>query len=187
MEYILASASPRRKELLAMLPISFEICPAKGEEHLPEGLPAEQAAEYLAVQKAEEVAAAHPDAVVIGADTVVFCNNEILGKPRDKADCIRMLTMLSGNEHTVSTGVAIVHGGKTVHFSDDTQVLFYTLTAAEIEAYADTEEPYDKAGGYGIQGKAALMIEGIRGDYYNVMGLPIAKLARSMKEMGLLP
>ena len=186
MEYILASASPRRKELLAMLDIPFSVCPAQGEEHLPDALPPENAAEFLAVQKAAEIAKQHPDAVVIGADTTVLCDGEILGKPHDRADCLRMLHMLSGKLHTVTTGVAVFHMGKSLSFSDETQVQFYPLTAAEMEAYADTDEPYDKAGGYGIQGRAALLIAGIHGDYYNVMGLPIARLARQLREMHLL-
>ncbi len=186
MNYILASASPRRKELLAMLDISFTICPAQGEEHLPDTLPPEKAAEFLAKQKAAEIAMQYPDAVVIGADTTVLCDGEILGKPRDRADCLRMLHMLSGRQHTVTTGVAIAHAGDLCSFSEETQVQFYPLTDAEMENYAATDEPYDKAGGYGIQGKAALLIAGIHGDYYNVMGLPIARLGRQLREMFLL-
>ncbi|MCQ2434934.1 MAG: Maf family protein [Oscillospiraceae bacterium] len=181
MEYILASASPRRKELLAMLDVPFSIVPAVGEECLPAALPASQAAEYLAVQKAAEVAKTHPDAIVIGADTTVLLDEEILGKPKSKEECISMLSKLSGRQHTVQTGVALFYGGKSLSFTDETQVQFYPLSAAEIEAYADTDEPYDKAGGYGIQGKAALLIAGIHGDYYNVMGLPIARLARQLR------
>ncbi len=181
MEYILASASPRRKELLAMLEVPFSIEPAKGEEHLPDDLPVTQAAEYLAVQKAEEIAALHPDCIVIGADTTVLLDDRILGKPKSEAACIDMLTRLSGRQHLVQTGCAICYQGKCVRFTEETQVEFYPLTDEEIRAYAATDEPYDKAGGYGIQGRAALLIAGISGDYYNVMGLPIAHLARELR------
>ncbi|MBR3680026.1 MAG: septum formation protein Maf [Oscillospiraceae bacterium] len=183
MEMILASASPRRKELLAMLGIPFSIDPAVGEEHCPDSLPANQAAEFLAVRKAAEVAKRHPDAIVIGADTTVILEDEILGKPKSKEDCIAMLSKLSGRQHLVQTGVALFCRGKSLSFTEETQVSFYPLTIDEIIAYAETDEPYDKAGGYGIQGKAALLISGICGDYYNVMGLPIARLSRQLQTL----
>lgn len=181
MEYILASASPRRRELLSMLSIPFATDPAAGEESLPETLPVTQAAEYLAMQKALEVAARHPEALVIGADTTVLCGDKILGKPRDYADCCRMLRLLSDRTHCVQTGVALICGTRSHCFTVETQVTFYPLHEAEISAYAATDEPYDKAGGYAIQGHAALFIAGIQGDYYNVMGLPIARLARELR------
>ncbi len=181
MEYILASASPRRKELLAMLDIPFTVCVSGCDETLPESLAVRDAAEYLAVQKAAFVANEHPEQVVIGVDTTVLLDDCILGKPKDYADCVRMLHALSDRVHTVKTGVALFHQGKSMSFTEETQVQFYPLTDAEIEAYAKTDEPYDKAGGYGIQGKAALFVRGIAGDYYNVVGLPIGKLARHLR------
>ena len=187
MKLILASASPRRKELLAKLGIPFEVIVSDCDETLPPDTPADVAAELLARRKAEAVAAAYPDAVVIGADTTVVLGNEILGKPHDRADCVRMLTALSGQTHRVITGVAYVaNGGKMRSFSEVTQVKFFELSPAEIAVYADSDEPYDKAGGYGIQGQGALLVEGISGDYSNVVGLPVARLARLLRAFGIL-
>ena len=185
MELILASASPRRRELLEKLQMPFAVVVSDCDETLPDGIPAESAAEMLAVRKAAAVAKLHPDAIVIGADTTVILDGEILGKPADPADCKRMLHALSGRQHQVITGVAVFHGGRSLSFSDTTQVQFYPLTVEEIDAYAASDEPYDKAGAYGIQGQGALLIEGIRGDYYNVMGLPVAKLARILRKFGI--
>ncbi len=184
MKWILASASPRRKELLAKLGIPFEVIVSDCDETLPPDTPADRAAELLARRKAEAVAAEHPDAVVIGADTTVVLGSAILGKPHDRADCVRMLTALSGQTHRVITGTAFVAGGKTRSFSEVTEVTFFGLSPAEIAAYADSGEPYDKAGGYGIQGQGGLLIEGIRGDYYNVVGLPVARLLRELRKIG---
>lgn len=186
MHLILASASPRRKELLQKLGIPFEVIVSDCDEILPPDTPADRAAELLARRKAEAVAAAHPEAVVIGADTTVVLGNEILGKPRGRADCVRMLTALSGQTHRVITGAAFVANGKTRSFSEVTQVKFFDLTQDEIAAYADSDEPYDKAGGYGIQGQGALLVEAISGDYSNVVGLPVARLNRLMRTFGLL-
>ena len=186
MKLILASASPRRRELLEKLQIPFEVIVSDCDETLPEGIPAESAAELLAVRKAAAVAKAHPDAVVIGADTTVILDEEILGKPADEADCKRMLHALSGRQHKVITGVGIFWAGHSLSFSDETAVQFYPLTDAEINAYAASEEPYDKAGAYGIQGQGALLVAGIHGDYYNVMGLPVARLARQLRDLRLI-
>ncbi len=186
MKLILASGSPRRKELLGKLDIPFEVIVSECDETLPEGVPANAAAELLAVRKAAAVAKDHPDAVVIGADTTVLLDDEILGKPLDEADCKRMLSALSGKIHQVITGVAIFWDGHSASFSDETGVQFYPLSDAEINAYAASDEPYDKAGAYGIQGKGALLVAGITGDYYNVMGLPIARLARQLRDFGLI-
>lgn len=186
MKLILASASPRRRELLEKLGVPFEVIVSDCDESLPEGIPAENAAELLAVRKAAAVAKMHPDAVVIGADTTVLLDDEILGKPKDPADCKRMLSALSGRMHKVVTGVAIFWDGRSASFSDETQVQFYPLSDAEIDAYAATGEPYDKAGAYGIQGRGALLAAGIHGDYYNVVGLPVARLARQLRSFGLL-
>lgn len=186
MKLILASGSPRRKELLGKLGIPFEVIVSECDETLPDGVPADAAAEMLAVRKAAAVAKLYPDAVVIGADTTVLLDDAILGKPADAADCKRMLHALSGRLHKVVTGVAVFWEGHSASFSDDTGVQFYPLTDAEIDAYAASEEPYDKAGAYGIQGQGALLVAGIHGDYYNVVGLPVARLARQLRDFGLI-
>ncbi len=185
MKLILASASPRRRELMEKIGLPFEVIVSACDETLPADIPAEQAAEVLAVRKAAAVAKLHPDAVVIGADTTVLLDGAILGKPADTDDCKRMLHALSGRQHQVVTGVAVFWSGRSLSFSDLTQVRFYPLNDAEIDAYAASDEPYDKAGAYGIQGQGALLIEGIQGDYYNVMGLPVAKLVRVMRKIGI--
>lgn len=185
MNYILASQSPRRKELLSLLPVDFMVAPAECDETLPVGTPAEQAAELLAVRKAAAVAKLHPDAVVIGADTTVIIEDTILGKPANREECCAMLKLLSGRTHTVCTGVALFWEGKSLSFTEQTAVSFYPLSEEEIEAYADTEEPYDKAGSYGIQGTGGLFVSEIHGDYANVVGLPVARLYRQMKKLGL--
>ena len=186
MKLILASASPRRKELLGKLGVPFEVIVSDCDETLPEGIPSEEAAELLAVRKAAAVAKLHPDAVVIGADTTVLLDDVILGKPHDRAECCEMLHLLSGRQHKVVTGVAVFWDGHTASFSDETLVQFYPLTEAEIAAYADSDEPYDKAGAYGIQGQGTLLVSGISGDYSNVVGLPVARLARQLRSFGLL-
>lgn len=186
MKLILASASPRRKELLGKLGVPFEVIVSDCDETLPEGIPSEEAAELLAVRKAAAVAKMHPDDVVIGADTTVLLDDVILGKPHDRAECCEMLHLLSGRQHKVVTGVAVFWDGHTASFSDETLVQFYPLTETEISAYADSGEPYDKAGAYGIQGQGALLVAGISGDYSNVVGLPVARLARQLRSFGLL-
>lgn len=185
---ILASASPRRRELLQQAGAEFEVIPARGEEHLTGKTPGEAVME-LALQKAREVADAQADlsAVVLGADTVVAFQGKILGKPKDRADAVRMLTMLSGAVHSVFTGVAVIvkENGRILNFFEETQVKMYPLSRAEIEAYVDTGEPMDKAGAYGIQGKCAIHIESICGDYNNVVGLPIAAIYQRTKALGI--
>lgn len=178
---ILASQSPRRQELIANITPSFRVIVSQAEEKLPEGIAPEEAPVYLAGIKAEAVAAAHPDEVVIGADTVVILDGEILGKPRDQADAERMLRALSGREHTVITGCAICGFGRRVTFSEQTRVTFYPLSDREIAAYIATGEPFDKAGAYGIQGKGCVLVQRIEGDFFNVVGLPVAKLKRELE------
>ncbi|MBP0971059.1 MAG: septum formation protein Maf [Oscillospiraceae bacterium] len=182
---ILASASPRRRELMEKIGLPFSVTVSDCDETLPEDTPADRAAELLAVRKAEAVAAAHPEALVIGADTTVIHGDTVLGKPADREDCIRMLRLLSGDTHRVQTGCALICGDRRRSFTAETLVTFYPLTDAEITAYADSDEPYDKAGAYGIQGIGGLLIEGIRGDYYNVVGLPVARLARELRKFRL--
>lgn len=178
---ILASKSPRRKELLSIITNDFEIVPAVGEERADSSLPPSGYVCELARHKAEEVAALHPDDVVIGSDTVVAIEGQILGKPKDADDAKRMLGMLSGAEHSVFTGVCIIGKGRSVVFAEETQVRFFELTEKETDDYIATGEPFDKAGAYGIQELGALLVSGITGDYYNVMGLPVGRLARELK------
>lgn len=178
MDVILASASPRRKELLGYVVPHFDIIPADVDETLPDGISADNSAEFLAVKKAEHVSALHPESIVIGSDTVVIVGGEILGKPADEADAYRMLKMLSGKVHRVVTGVCISKGEKKRSFSESTKVEFYPLSDEEIRAYISTGDPMDKAGAYGIQGEGCILIKGIEGDFFTVMGLPAARLKR---------
>lgn len=183
MKLILASQSPRRRELLSLIQPDFEVCASSAEEIIPDGLQPSEAVMYLARIKAEQVAKTHADSVVIGADTVVVLDGQIMGKPKDHADCVRMISALSGREHEVLTGVAIVVNGRTDSFYQRTAVRFLPLTEEEIRWYASLDEPYDKAGAYGIQGYGGLLVEGICGDYFNVMGLPIASLRRRLRQI----
>ena len=183
---ILASQSPRRRELLERMGIlNFEIIPARGEEVLDPALPPERLVEELSRQKAAEVAAgAAPEALVIAADTVVAVDGRVLGKPED---AVRMLTALSGREHTVYTGVTVRRGGEEATEHEATSVRFRPLTTEEIRTYVSTGEPMDKAGSYGIQGYGCLLVEGIRGDYFNVVGLPVCRLGRMLARFGVEP
>ena len=187
MKFILASASPRRRELMEMLRVSpLEIRPAKGEEHPASGLNGEETAAALSRQKCAEVAAAaDPADVVIAADTVVWLDDTIFGKPHDHDDAVRMLSTLSGRTHTVYTGVTIARDGEMLTEVEASDVRFRKLTPEEIEAYVATGEPMDKAGAYGAQGYAALFVEGIDGDFFNVMGLPLCRLGQMLKAFGI--
>lgn len=181
---VLASQSPRRKELLSGLLSEFEIIADNSEENIREDASPEEAAETLALQKAKNVAAVTPDnSIVIGADTIVSINGEIFGKPSDKDDATRMLKVLSGNENIVCTGIAVVDkaSGKAASNVVKTSVFFRELTDEEIRRYVETGEPMDKAGGYGVQGLGSLLISGINGDYFNVVGLPLCELAQMLK------
>ena len=180
---ILASASPRRQELIKLIFDSVEILPADCDETLPEGIGAREAVEYLSRIKNEATAKlTEKENLVVSADTVVSVDNEILGKPIDKEDARRMISLLSGKVHQVYTGVTISLNGKAKTFSEKTDVEFFDLTEEEIEEDISSKEPYDKAGAYGIQGKAGLLIKGINGDYYNVVGFPIARLKREIED-----
>ena len=176
--YILASGSPRRKELLNLFIDDYEVLVSGCEEFVPEGTPAEKVPAILAEQKALAVADLRPDDTVIGSDTVVVLNNEIFGKPKDKEHAYAMLRALSGKKHFVYTGVAVAEKGEVRSFVQKTEVEFYELSDETIEKYIATGEPMDKAGAYGIQGKGSVLIKGIVGDYFNVMGLPVAETAR---------
>ncbi len=180
---ILASASPRRKELLETAGIEFEICVSDADESIPGGTKPVDAAKMTATKKALAVAESHKDDIVIGADTIVVANGKILGKPKDTADAEAMLRELSGIEHEVITGVCIVNDGKTNAFEQISKVKFYELTADEIKSYVATGEPMDKAGSYGIQGKGCVLVEKIEGDYFNIVGLPVAKVVREIRKL----
>ena len=183
---VLASGSPRRRELMHQMGLDdFEILPAKGEERAPESLTPAQLVEQLALQKAREVAALRPDCAVIGADTVVALGDEVLGKPESEARAKEILRALSGRHHQVYTGVAVLAGGEEYTHVECTEVEFRALTDEEIDAYVATGEPMDKAGAYGIQGRACTLIRGIRGDYYNVVGLPVCALHEMLAELDL--
>ena len=184
--FILASQSPRRQELIGNILSEFTVIVSDVEEALPDGIAPEDVPEYLAGIKAQAVAAEHPDDVVIGADTVVILDGEVLGKPRDKDDAVRMLRALSGRTHTVITGCAMIRNGKTTTFSDVTRVEFYPLSDREILEYIATGEPFDKAGAYGIQGRGSVLCRRIEGDFFNVMGLPVARLKRELENIGAL-
>lgn len=174
---ILASHSPRRLELLHLLFEEFESISPDVDETLPEDISPDMAVETLAEKKAKAVAANAPeDAVVIGADTVVAVDDKILGKPRDEAEAAEMLRMLSGKSHYVYTGVSFRQGRRMHTFYCCTEVEFCRMTEEEIAWYVSTGEPADKAGAYGIQGWGARFIKGIKGDYYNVMGLPVNRI-----------
>ena len=183
---VLASGSPRRSELLEQIGVVFEVHKAEGEEVITSTVPSE-AVKELALQKAEEVAEKWQGDVIIGADTVVAAEGQILGKPENREDALRMLRLLSGKEHEVITGVAVIlrESGKLVHFAETTKVRVYPMTGAQMERYADSGEPADKAGAYGIQGKFAAYVAGIEGDYNNVVGLPVGRLYQEVLAAGV--
>ncbi|MCM1168200.1 MAG: Maf family protein [Ruminococcus sp.] len=179
---ILASQSPRRRELLAFIAPEFRVIPAVGEENIPSGATPEQAVLALSRQKAEEIAAAHSGEIIIAADTVVAIDGKILGKPRTETEAAEMLRTLSGRVHSVFTGVCVIFADSSSEsFAEETKVEFYPLTDGEIAAYIATGDPMDKAGAYGIQEKGAANVKGIVGDFYNVMGLPVGRLARVLR------
>lgn len=187
MRYILASASPRRKEILENLGLKFSVITSDADESSditdPEALTKELAkrkglAVYELLLKKGELT----DTVIISADTVVYCDGEILGKPHDKNDAERMIRMLSGKAHTVTSGVALIYNGKTYSAAATTKVFFDELDENFINDYINSDEPYDKAGSYAIQGKAAPVISKIDGCYFNVVGLPVNCLCRLAKE-----
>ena len=187
MNIILASGSPRRRELLERMGIEdFDIITSDVDETTDDSLPPAAQVEQLSRRKADAVAAELPsDALVIAADTVVALDGTVLGKPADEADAFRMLSALSGVRHHVYTGVTVVMGDKVLTRHEVTSVDFRALEPEEVELYIATGECMDKAGAYGIQGYGALLIEGIAGDYYNVMGLPVALLSQMLKEFGV--
>ncbi len=186
MELILASASPRRKELLEKIGLPFTVQPAKGEERITQKSPAAVVME-LSRQKAEEIAAAQTgDCIIIGADTVVAKGEKIMGKPKDAADAKQMLRSIADDCHQVYTGVTLIRTGahpQSVTFQEKTDVCLYPISDAELDAYIASGDPMDKAGAYGIQGDFAIYVKRIAGDYYNVVGLPIGRVYQELKRM----
>ena len=180
MKILLASGSPRRRELLSGMGLQFDICKPCFDEDSVKGFSPDVTVEKLSLGKA--TSAACENTLVIGSDTVVALDDVILGKPTDEKDAFNMLKMLSGRTHFVYTGVALVGGGKSIVFHEKTAVHFKELTDDEIIAYVKSGEPMDKSGAYGIQGKGCLFVEKIEGDYLNVVGLPVVKLAKILKE-----
>lgn len=177
---ILASKSPRRKELLSLICDSFEVMPADIDESVPQNVAAEEAAEYISTQKAFAI---DSEDVIIACDTVVIVDGKILGKPSDRQNGFEMLSELSGKTHSVISGVCIRYKGESVSFSQKSLVTFYELTDEEINDYLDSGEPFDKAGGYGIQGLGSLLVKEFSGDFFNIVGLPVARLRRSLSEL----
>ena len=184
MQLILASQSPRRRELLGLTGLDFVVRVADIDETMDPALPAADEVARVSRKKALAVER-EADDIVVAADTIVVCGGQILGKPKDEADAFRMLSLLSGRDHQVMTGMTVLRGGEVFTTTEITDIHFRELLPAEIRAYIATGEPMDKAGAYGIQGGAALFATGLHGDYYNVMGLPVCRLAVQLRQMGL--
>lgn len=182
-ELILASNSPRRKELMVDCGYAFRVESADIEERLDTTCPIETAIEQVAYQKAEAVLKIFPDAVVLGCDTMVIHDGIPLGKPKNKEDAEHMLRQLGNQTHRVISGVAILSKEQSICFHESSEVSFYPIDEDFLQEYLNSKEPYDKAGAYGIQGKGKLLVKKIHGDYYNVMGLPIAKVYRELKKL----
>jgi septum formation protein len=182
---VLASASPRRRQLLNLIGIAHEVRPADIDETMRVRETPRRHAERLAREKASAIAKRDPDLITIGADTIVVVNRKVLGKPRDAGDAARMLALLSGREHVVTTAVAVSRGKKLRSAVEEVRVRFRRLRDDEIEAYIATGEPMDKAGAYGIQGYGATIVERIEGDYFAVMGLPIVRLIGLLRDVGV--
>ena len=184
---VLASGSPRRQELLRRIGVTaFDVVKPEADESYPAGLTAQETVAHIARAKAEAAKKlTKPEDIVITADTMVFLDDERLGKPRDEADALRMLTELSGRHHTVCTGVTVRQGERSVAFTTTTDVYFRAATESELRAYIATGEPMDKAGAYGIQGVGSLLVERIDGDFFNVMGLPVMELSQALRAFGV--
>lgn len=180
---ILASASPRRKLLLEWAEIPFDIIPSETVEMIPAGMQVSEVPVFLACQKSSAVRKKIVSGkIILSADTIVVLDQQILGKPQDRADAIRMLSILSGQTHEVITGVSLTNGNKEILFSETTRVRFHYFSHADIEHYVDNYYPYDKAGAYGIQDWIGVIgINSIEGDFYNVMGLPVSKVLQALK------
>lgn len=182
---VLASGSPRRQELLTRIGIrDFTVRVPQVEEWYPQGLTPPEIVSYISREKSQAVPS-EEDEIVITADTMVFLDDERLGKPQDEADALRMLTALQGRRHTVCTGVTVRQGDRVLTESEATGVVFRPAEESELRAYIATGEPMDKAGSYGVQGKGALLVERLEGDFFNVMGLPVLRLSRMLAQFGI--
>jgi len=184
---ILASQSPRRKQLLKQIGLSFEICPSKIEEVLDSRLTPRKQVETLSQQKAHAVAAKFKNAIILAADTMVALNGNVYGKPKDKKDAIHMLRKFSGGTHTIVTGFTIIdtETKKTVTKSTETKIWFRKITLSEIESFLEKEKPYDKAGAYAIHELASIFTEKIDGDFFGAMGLSVYLVAKELKKFGI--
>lgn len=182
---VLASGSPRRQELLTRIGIrDFTVRVPQVEEWYPQGLTPPEIVSYISREKSQAVPS-EEDEIVITADTMVFLDDQRLGKPQDEADALRMLTALQGRRHTVCTGVTVRQGDRVLTESEATGVIFRPAEESELRAYIATGEPMDKAGSYGVQGKGALLVERLEGDFFNVMGLPVLRLSRMLAQFGI--
>jgi len=184
---ILASASPRRKEILKRTGLKFKVDASGHEEKMRQGLSPQSLARLLSLEKAKSVAGRHGNALVIAADTFIVFKGKLFGKPHKKEEALRMLLTLNGKAHTVITGFTIIDtdSGKMISRSAKTKVWFKKLTADEIKSYVKSGEPLDKAGGYAVQGRGAALIKKIEGDFLNVVGLPLRMLVKSLREFGV--
>lgn len=184
MDMVLASGSPRRRELLTQMGLTFRVVVSDADETVDPSLSPTDQVRLISRRKADAVAeTVGPEALVIAADTIVALDGAVMGKPHSPEEAVEMLSRLSGSTHAVYTGFTLRQGGRTVTQAEETLVTFRPLTAEEIKAYVSTGEPMDKAGAYGIQGGAALFCERMNGDYYNVMGLPVCHLGKVLKEI----
>ena len=186
MRIILASESPRRKELLTLMGLDYEIIVSHVEENPPHGAPPDVYVSALALQKAQAVAAKHPGDCVIGADTIVWLDGTILGKPHSEENARAYLSKMQGRRHTVYTGVAVITGGVPEVRVCTTQVWFAPMSQEEIDWYVSTGEPLDKAGAYGVQGPGSVFVERIEGNYFNVIGMPVPILYRMLLNAGVI-
>ena len=182
MNVILASQSPRRKELMGLFHIPFTVWVADVNEAMDKDKPACEEVARVSKLKAQAVARSDDD-VVIAADTIVVCEGQVLGKPKDEADAYRMLSLLSGRDHQVMTGMTVLRGSRQITCTEITDIHFRNLSEKEILSYIASKDPMDKAGSYGIQSGAALFVEKLVGDYYNVMGLPVCRLSKILNEI----
>lgn len=182
MNVILASQSPRRKELMGLFHIPFTVRVADVNEAMDKDKPACEEVARVSKLKAQAVTRNHDD-VVIAADTIVVCEGQILGKPKDEADAYRMLSLLSGRDHQVMTGMTVLRGSRQITCTEITDIHFRNLSEKEILSYIASKDPMDKAGSYGVQSGAALFVEKLVGDYYNVMGLPVCRLSKILNEI----
>lgn len=187
MKIILASQSPRRRELLALMGLEFTVITSDVEERPPQNTTVDAYVRALALQKAEAVASQHPDDCVIGADTVVYLDGDILGKPHTPENANKYLSRMQGRKHTVYTGVAVLSPGRADVRSATTDVTFSPMSQDEIDWYVSTGEPLDKAGAYGVQGPGSIFVERVEGNYFNVIGMPIPLLYQMLREAKALP